>query len=253
MEDEQQEGPAMSDFRFSHNGLTLNVSAEKLLSDNFDYRYCGYYQKDRQSKFSALCDKYGSDKGEIATTGHPYPWPSHTYADFYEGKFGHCRDYIRNVFECGIGTNNPAFRSSMGQAGKPGASLRVWRDYFPNAHIHGADIDRGILFREERISTFHVDQTSPDSIRLLWNSLSRIEFDLMIDDGLHTYEAGICMFEHSFSMLREAGIYIIEDVQVGALINFRNYFASRHHKVEFVNLYRPGLPLNDNSLIVIRK
>ena len=49
--------------------------------------------------------------------------------------------------------------------GKPGASLRVWRDYFPNAIIYGADIDKDILFAEERIKTFYIDQLDPVAIK----------------------------------------------------------------------------------------
>ena len=32
--------------------------------------------------------------------------------------------------------------------GKPGASLKVWKDYFVNAQIFGADIDRNILLKK---------------------------------------------------------------------------------------------------------
>ena len=39
----------------------------------------------------------------------------------------------------------------MGSEGVPLASLRAWRDYFKNANIYGADIDKGILKDEERI------------------------------------------------------------------------------------------------------
>jgi hypothetical protein len=52
----------------------------------------------------------------------------------------------------------------MGRTGTPGASLRAWRDYFPNAEIYGADIDREILFEEERISAFYVNQLSESAI-----------------------------------------------------------------------------------------
>jgi hypothetical protein len=205
------------------------------------------------SELSALCDKYGSDKGEIAPSGHPYPWPSHTYADFYEGRFWHCRTHIRNVFECGLGTNNPNLPSSMGVTGRPGASLRVWRDYFPNAHVYGADIDRDVLFQEERISTFYVDQTSPESIRALWHAVPVQEFDLMIDDGLHTFAAGISLFESSFLKLRPEGLYIIEDIFADAMLRFTAYFQTNSHKVEFVNLYRKDQEQTANGLIVIRK
>src|SRR3546814_16912865 len=33
------------------------------------------------SILNALCDRYGSDKGELTSEGNPYPWQSHTYAD----------------------------------------------------------------------------------------------------------------------------------------------------------------------------
>jgi hypothetical protein len=141
----------------------------------------------------------------------------------------------------------------MGVKGRPGASLRVWRDYFPNAQIVGADIDRDILFEEERISTFYCDQTKRSAIQELWSNVGDVEFDLMIDDGLHTFEAGVSLFEGSIHKLKEGGVYIIEDVGVGALINFANYFGDRDHRYELVNLYRSGIPLNDNSLVIVRK
>src|SRR5271165_7030339 len=175
----------MSDLRFRYRGLNFSIPSDKILSDNWDHKYSVHYQKDQLSELSTLCDKYGSDKGAISKTGHPYGWPPHNYADFYEDKFSHCREHFNKVFECGLGTNNPDIPSSMGVSGRPGASLRIWRDYFPNAHIYGADIDKDILFQEERISTFHVDQMSPDSIGQLWNSINTSDFDLIIDDGLH--------------------------------------------------------------------
>jgi len=126
-----------------------------------------YYNKDSDSLLSMLCEKYGTDKGEIRSDGHPYPWPSHTYADFIKRHFAHCREYVRNIFECGVGTNNPSLPSTMGPCGRPGASLKMWREYFPNANIYGADIDETILFQDERIATFPLDQTKPESISRL--------------------------------------------------------------------------------------
>jgi hypothetical protein len=243
----------MSDLRLLYDNLGFTISSNEMLSQNCDYRYTVFYQKNILSELSALCDKYGSDKGEIVTTGHPYNWPSHTYADFYEELFGHCRGCLKNVFECGLGTNNPHVPSNMGISGKPGASLRVWRDYFPNARIYGADIDAKTLFQEERIATFHLDQTSPESIARVWKTVDADEFDLMIDDGLHTFEAGICLFENSFFKLRTSGIYVIEDVQVDSMLKFVSYFRKNNCNVKFVNLHRPNRPLADNSLVVVRK
>jgi hypothetical protein len=245
----------MSDISVKFNGLenlTAKISLEKMLKDNSTFSYTVFYEKDPTNYLAELCDKYGCDKGEIKTTGHPYRWPSHTYADFMSSRFGHCRETIRRVFECGLGSNNPNLPSNMGTLGRPGASLRVWRDYFPNAMIFGGDIDPSILVEEERIKTFYVDQTSKTAIEELWHQIGVSDFQLMIDDGLHKFEAGICLFENSISKLATNGYYIIEDVHPYNMLRYKSYFSETKFKVEYVSLNRPGIPLGDNQLVVIR-
>jgi hypothetical protein len=246
----------MSDISVKLQGLgnvTAKISLEKMLKDNSTFWYTVFYEKDPTNYLSELCDKYDSDKGGIKTSGHRYPWASHNYADFMHSRFGHCRETIVRVFECGIGTNNPNLPSSMGAQYIPGASLRVWRDYFPNAMIFGADIDSTILFEEERIKTFYVDQTSKDDIDKLWRQIGVANFQLMIDDGLHKFEAGICLLENSISKLAANGYYIIEDVTPYDMLRYKSYFSRTGKlKVEYVSLYRPDMPLADNQLVVIR-
>jgi len=212
-----------------------------------------HYKKNDKCLISSLCDTYGSDKGSLSPTGHPYPWPAHTYAHHYSELFDHCRNHILNVFECGLGTNNPDLPSSMGIKGKPGASLRVWRDYFPNANIIGIDIDKEILFEENRIKTFRVDQTDKKSIDELWSNI-KIQFDIMIDDGLHTFDAGRVLFENSIHKLVNGGIYIIEDVTPQDLLKFKSYFSDFEYSVKYVNLIRPNSNfISDNNLVILRK
>jgi hypothetical protein len=246
----------MSDFSVKLQGLEnliAKISVTKMLQDNSAFSYTVFYEKDQTNYLAELCDKYGSDKGEIKPTGHPYRWRSHTYADFMCSRFGHCRAMVERVFECGIGTNNPSLTGNMGSQGKPGASLRVWRDYFPNAMIFGADIDSTILFEEERIKTFYFDQTAKTSIAQLWQKIGVSDFQLMIDDGLHRFEAGICLFENSISKLADNGYYIIEDVLPYDMLRYKSYFSQTKLKVEYVQLYRPGIPLGDNQLVVISR
>lgn len=210
------------------------------------------YRSKTACALAELCDKYGSDKGTVSEGPHPYPWRAHTYTDYYSGLFGLARAHVRNVFECGLGTNNPDLPSSMGARGKPGASLRAWRDYFPNAQIVGADVDRAILFEEDRIRTHYVDQTNPEAIRELWSTVGDVQFDIMIDDGLHTFEAGACFFQHSFHKLRPGGVYVIEDVSHESLGQFATFFANANLSVEFVQLHYPGMQTSDNNLVVVR-
>jgi len=225
----------------------------EMLNAGLGCRATTYYAQNPRSLLSGLCDHYGSDKGSLKREGHPYPWPAHNYADHYERLFGHCRQSIRKVFECGLGTNNPRLASSMGSQGQPGASLRVWRDYFPNALIYGADIDRDILFAEDRIRTHYMDQRDPAAIAAFWQHIGDTGFDFMLDDGLHAFEAGSCLFTHSIQHLAEHGIYVIEDVSPSDLLRYKGFFGSTGYIVEYITMLRPNLPLGDNSLIIIRK
>lgn len=222
------------------------------LESELDYGFAVHHKKGT-NPVAVLCDKYGSDKGEIRSSGHPYPWPSHTYADLYHRLFYHCRGEIKKVFECGLGTNNPDLASSMGISGKPGASLRVWRDYFPNAQVYGADIDKAILFEEERIKTGYIDQLDPGAIAEYWKRMGVKDFDFMLDDGLHTFEAGVCLFRHSVDLLAPDGLYVIEDVSAPDLLQFKRFFDPLDFSVDYVVMHRPNLPLSDNNLVVIRR
>jgi hypothetical protein len=216
------------------------------------YQWRVGHRSNGQDLLARLCDKYGTDKGSASTSGQAYDWVPHTYSDLYSLLFGHSRHAIRNVFECGLGTGSPAFHANMGTRAKPGASLRVWRDYFPNALVFGADIDRKCLFEEERIKTFYVDQTDPKEIAAMWDRIGVPEFDLIIDDGYHVFEAGRCLFENSIGKLARSGIYIIEDVYLPDMIRYEEFFRKQDYAVNYFNLFRPTIELYDNSLIVIR-
>lgn len=220
---------------------------------NLDYSINLEYNKHPLNVLSQYSEQFGSDKGATSKDSvSPLPWNYHNYTDFYALLFDHCRNNITKVFELGIGTNNEDVPSSMTSAGSPGASLRMWREYFPNADIVGADIDSRILFQEDRISTFEVDQTSRNSIKIMWDKIDT-QFDVMIDDGLHEYSANITFFENSFQKLISNGIYIIEDVAYSELEKYQKYFSKGGYNYMSVVLNRPNSPVYSNCLIVIRK
>lgn len=242
------------------NGAYRNHRVQAKRRKQFDqvalplgYQITSFYSKDHSQVLASLCDRYGSDKGSLLNENRPYRWAAHTYSDFYTNLFFHCRFGVKAVFECGLGTNNPAAPSSMGTAGKTGASLRMWRDYFPNAVIYGADIDRDILFEEDRIRTYYMDQTSPEAITAFWNSVEKNNFDLMVDDGLHTFDAGSTLFINSIDKLSPTGVYVIEDVTVRDLLRYKEFFLEHDYLVSFLILERPEQTLNDNCLVVVRK
>ena len=221
----------------------------------FSYKINDFYQS---SNFylNTLFDVYGSDKGTADDElPKPYSWNAHTYGSYYSKLYDHCRDGVIKIFECGIGTNNPELTSSMGAKGKPGASLRAWRDYFKNAIVYGADIDKEILFQEERIKTFYVDQSDSLSIKKIWKKINQNNFDLIIDDGLHTFIAAKNLFEYSIKYLKLEGIYIIEDAQNNDLLDFKNYFDNNLDKYNYniLTLINSKNPKTNNNLIEIRR
>jgi len=194
-------------------------------------------------------DRYGSDKGP-KTTGTSW----HTYTPVYHSLFYGLSGDTMNVFELGIGTNNPKLPSNMGVNGKPGASLRGWRDYFPNASIYGADIDRTILFNENRIKTVYCDQTNPQVIRSMWNELP--DMNIIVEDGLHTFDANVMFFENSIHKLKVGGVYVIEDISNKDIQRFRTKITewqSQFPRLMFEIMSLPH-PVNiyDNNLLIIR-
>ena len=122
---------------------------------------------------------------------------------------------VRSLVEIGLGTNNPEVVSTMGSAGHPGASLRAFRDYLTGARIYGADVDKRILFSEDRISTCYVDQTDPASFAEL-ESLVGPAIDVVIDDGLHAPNANLSVLNFALERLSVGGWVVIEDIVVTA-------------------------------------
>lgn len=209
---------------------------------NLDYTFLSNSKTNQ--KLKNLMDFYGSDKG--GKNNH------HNFAQYYSQIFNIRKDKIKNFLEIGLGTNNLDIPSNMGEKGKPLASLRAWRDYFKNANIYGADIDKNILKNESRIKTFYVDQTDPNTIDEMFKNIGVSNFDIILEDGLHEYNANICFFENSVKFLANDGIYIIEDVYYKDQEKFIKYFEKKNYNFSVVDIFHNNNIAN-NCLIVIEK
>ena len=128
---------------------------------------------------------------------------------------------INNVLEVGMGTNNQNIISHMDADYIPGGSLRAFRDFFPKATIYGADVDKDILFQENRIKTFFIDQTDFDLCESAIKS-KNVTFDLVIDDGLHSTFANLSIINATINYLSVGGWIVIEDISP---------FSLRHWKI----------------------
>jgi prepilin-type processing-associated H-X9-DG protein len=192
---------------------------------------------------------HGSDKG----------FDRHNYTTVYDALFGENRDRPLVILELGIGTNNPQGASSMGAFGRPAASLRGWREFFPRALIYGADIDRDILVHEDRITTFYCDQLDPESIRALWSQPAlQSGADIIIDDGLHSLEANVSFLDGSVSHLRPGGVYVVEDIHRNAIPLWRRELETKYvarcadHEFALVELPN-AVNQDDNNLLIARR
>jgi hypothetical protein len=141
----------------------------------------------------------------------------HKYQDLYYNILKDNINNTKNLLEIGIGTIDENKVSSMygfkvGLAPEYtfGNSLRAWRDYLPNANVYGIDVDENTMFEEDRIKTFCSSSMDKDKMDKILSNIDN--FDLIIDDGLHTLEANITTLEIVFPYLKDGGYYIIEDV-----------------------------------------
>jgi len=144
-----------------------------------------------------LLNHYGSDKASRHNYQLIYAWLLDRTSAF-------------EMLEIGLGTNDPELRSTMGVNGRPGASLRAFRDWAPRCKVFGADVDTRILFTEERIETYFVDQTDPATLTELGLKLPPL--DLIIDDGLHTPGANMNVINFAMPLLKPGGVLVIEDI-----------------------------------------
>jgi hypothetical protein len=194
-----------------------------------------------ETRLCRLLNTAGSDKAR--------GW--HNYAYIYHFLLRRYVNQGARLLEIGIGTNFTDTPSSMGADGKPGASLRAWRAYFSDAEIVGADVDRRILFSEDGIETCYVDQLAAATIAELAERLHETGgLDVIIDDGLHTYEANTITFEGLFSCLRTSGIFLIEDVVYVSVPKWKSYFQKRGINACIVRPENSKNP-RDNCFIVI--
>jgi len=136
-----------------------------------------------------LADYHKTDKGTLF----------HNYTAIYASLFGPMRNNRLRLLEIGI---------------DKGYSLKMWYDYFPNAHIFGYDIRvRRMVkrFDNPRFTTFKGDQSNRGDLSKLI-SMSGGDFDIIIDDGSHISAHIEISLGFLFPYLKGGGRYIIEDL-----------------------------------------
>ena len=131
-----------------------------------------------------LAIKYGTDK-----------YAKHRYTAFYYELLKFKRESFKKILEIGVGE---------------GQSLRMWRDFFPNAQVYGADIAKEAVFKDERLETFRCDERDKSQVEKLIEKIGS-DIDLVIDDASHHVNDQIFLCKTLMPLLKKDVIYIIED------------------------------------------
>lgn len=120
-----------------------------------------------------------------------------SYLDIFDKHFKEKRFEIKTFVEIGV---------------LNGSSLKMWKEYFPNATIYGIDIDpRCKAFEEDRIKIFIGDQNDDDFLIKIKSEIP--EIDILLDDGSHITNHQIKTFNHLYTSIKNGGFYAIEDLR----------------------------------------
>jgi hypothetical protein len=93
-----------------------------------------------------------------------------------------------------------------------GASLLLWRDYFPHGTVAGIDIELPKNFEStERVHLFEGSQGDTGFLSEVARRVAPDGFDIIIDDASHMGELTRTSFWHLFDHhLKSGGLYVIE-------------------------------------------
>jgi hypothetical protein len=144
---------------------------------------------------------------------------THSYLGLYDDLLKDRRESARNVLEVGIG--------DFGE--KNGGSIKLWKDYFPNATVYGLDIlpiDRVMdeLLEDPRVVLLTgVNAYDQRIVKEEFINKRNVKFDFLIDDGSHHLGDMKTFIKHYLPLMADDGIMIIEDVPdaswIGELVN----------------------------------
>ena len=158
--------------------------------------------------------------------------PGHAYVHAYAMMLGPWRSEVRNILEVGIGSVDRASEANMRfwwfamrnyhhvkpeeKSYQPGASLRSWRRYFPNARVIGLDIDPKAVARAKvtkGVEAFVANTSAPESLE----RLQLPQMDVIVDDGDHRWHAQQETLLALWPLLKPRGYYFMEDANWTAI------------------------------------
>lgn len=143
-----------------------------------------------------------------------YPWTDkntvHSYiTDYYNGLFTPLKEEEIKILEIGV------FRQD---------ALRLFRDWFTKAEIHGLDDNSGCAFTTEQLKEFNENKLSTTIVpgtqiylkdaytQEVLDSYPNEHFDIIIDDGSHHPDHQMYALMNWIHKVKRGGQLIIEDI-----------------------------------------
>jgi len=154
----------------------------------------------------------------------------HTYTEYYYKLLKDKKKTIKKVLEIGIGKK---------------ASLRMWRDFFPNAKIYGADYRQDLLFKQDRIKSILCDQRKSDHLINLIDNIGP-NIDLIVDDGSHRPRDQVFTCLTLMPLVKRQVIYVIEDVADPSIVERLSQYDVKIPKID------QSIKRFDNRLVEVR-
>jgi len=162
----------------------------------------------------------------------------HAYHEVYES-------YVKEFYES---------EGCMVEIGlQEGNSLNMWLEMFPKAYIYGMDLDKG--YRGPRHFTLRGDQSQEKDVErlkdVITTSVKSKDLFLICDDGSHIPEHQLLTFNILFPLLRDGGIYIIEDIETSYWTKGNCYqYPTRYglgHPNSIVEIFKKAVDPSVNS------
>ena len=202
---------------------------------------------DTTNYYSEMCDlslKYDTDKS-------PYNQKSlrHAYTGVYHLLFNRVKNQNLNICELGILKNE---------------SIKLLRDYFPNATIFGFDNEINLI---QKAKTDNLEKTTYNLINVkedlnlinVFNKLDK-QFDIIIDDSTHVFDDQIRIIKCLHKFMKPGGTMFIEDIyqeykEEDYFLSLKNfishfkeiYFVETEHKNNFSPLWK------NNKILILEK
>ena len=173
-----------------------------------------------------LFNKYGCDKAK-----------KHHYHTVYQPEFEPLQNESINILEVGV------FK---------GESASVWIDFFPNATVYGLDIFVRVsaedipILQHPRVKWLKGDSTHPSVSGAIQKAWPDVQFDIIIDDGLHTPEANAQTFRNLFPFVKSTGSYYVEDVwplDIASQKDLQHYWLQK--SPDIYNMLKMNMFLNE--------